>query len=802
MSRKLFLVTALIGLVGLLGGVGAPLAAAVSLPVTATTIEGTLSVLWVDYQDGSSQTRFQLTTADGQTVELLPGSLEPAAWLALSGQTVIVSARAASPAEAQAATGEFPALTVVSLEVVTPNADSTGMLTPTVPVLGHTRWVSIGCKFADRLSEEHPLSYFDAMYANTFPGLNHYWREVSADHVWLDDSHAIGWYILPKPYAGYLNDHGSFISSLFEADCLAAADADIYFPDYYGINMIVNDDDLDYAQGGFLSRTLDGLTRRWGLTWMTQWTHKWVSEFEHEMGHGYGLWHSYVNFVPGSYRNIWDVMSQDEYNCQLFSDPVYGCYGQHTIARNKAYLGWIESNRVYVANAPSQTVTLERSALPSATGYLMVEIPISGSITHYYTLEARQLVGYDAKLRAAGVIIHEMGVPPHMFDLIIDGRSDGPVENPTSWWSPGETFNAVEGGISVHIDAATSTGFVVTIRTGLRPASLTLTPTDDTTVRRASPNTNYGGEVTLMAEPKDTTGWVSTRAVLKFDSRQIPTTAYRLTFRLRALQDSGATIPNNLYWASPNYSHTDTPWTEMGLVWNNYAYTLRPMTSLVPPERSGQDVAWDVTGGVALFGSPSFALGGGDATGPVSYSSKEGATPPQLVIDYLIPPTTTTTFLPTNDATVNQAKPKLVLGAKPTLQVKDAAKDLNAYVKFNVTGLTGTLRSATLRLYVLDAGPDGGRVYAASPYYRNTTTQWLETGLNWNTAPTIQGAPLATLGPVALGQWVTADVTAAVAAALTSGTRVSLALSNDSANLVSYSSGEGAQPPELVVVTE
>lgn len=158
MSRKLFLLIALGGLVWLLGGFSTPAARAVSVPVPATTIEGTLSILWVDYQDGSSQTRFQLTTADGDTFELLPGSLEPSAWLTLSGQTVVVSASAASPTEAQAAAGDIPALTVANLEAVTPNADSTGMLTPIAPVLGHTRWVSIGCKFPDRLSEEHPLA--------------------------------------------------------------------------------------------------------------------------------------------------------------------------------------------------------------------------------------------------------------------------------------------------------------------------------------------------------------------------------------------------------------------------------------------------------------------------------------------------------------------------------------------------------------------------------------------------------------------------------------------------------------------
>lgn len=161
-----------------------------------------------------------------------------------------------------------------------------------------------------------------------------------------------------------------------------------------------------------------------------------------------------------------------------------------------------------------------------------------------------------------------------------------------------------------------------------------------------------------------------------------------------------------------------------------------------------------------------------------------------------------TTFTPTNDAYVSQAKPKNAFGAKKILQVKDAAKDVNTYIKFNVSGLGGTVQSATLRLWVTNPGPDGGAVYAVSPFYLNTTTQWLETGLKWNNAPVIGGAPLAVVGNAVKGQWVELDVTPAVVAALNGDGRVSLAIANDSRNLVNFSSKEGAHPPELIVITK
>ena len=158
-------------------------------------------------------------------------------------------------------------------------------------------------------------------------------------------------------------------------------------------------------------------------------------------------------------------------------------------------------------------------------------------------------------------------------------------------------------------------------------------------------------------------------------------------------------------------------------------------------------------------------------------------------------------YQPTNDAYVMASRPSTNFGAKPILRVKDAAKDVNSFLKFNVSGLTATVQSATLRLWVNDPGPDGGSVYSVSSFYLNTTTQWLETGLKWNNAPAISGAPLDTLGAVVKGTWVELDVTGAVIAALGSDGRVSLALTNDSRNMVTYSSKEGPHPPELVIIT-
>jgi hypothetical protein len=163
------------------------------------------------------------------------------------------------------------------------------------------------------------------------------------------------------------------------------------------------------------------------------------------------------------------------------------------------------------------------------------------------------------------------------------------------------------------------------------------------------------------------------------------------------------------------------------------------------------------------------------------------------------PQTTVVTEQPAHDAYVRSSTPTTNYGGITALRVRKSSSDeLNAYLKFDVSGLSGFIQSATLRLYVTDASPDGGSLYLVSNNYQGTATPWLQSGLNWNNAPPISGTALSSAGAVSLNQWVEFDVTSAIAG---DGT-YSFALKNNSSNAAYYSAKEGSNKPELVIQIE
>jgi hypothetical protein len=163
----------------------------------------------------------------------------------------------------------------------------------------------------------------------------------------------------------------------------------------------------------------------------------------------------------------------------------------------------------------------------------------------------------------------------------------------------------------------------------------------------------------------------------------------------------------------------------------------------------------------------------------------------RATVDFNLTPTSgsTLTFNPIGDAMVKSSNPTTKYGSLGTLRVRQGDPIYNSYMKFNVTGVSVPVASATVRLYATDKSNDGGSLYV-------TDNSWDEASIAWNNAPPIVGTPIDNAGPVNTGTWIELDVTSVI----TGNGIYSFALVSASSTSAYYSSREGTFRPELVLV--
>ncbi|MCG8607915.1 DNRLRE domain-containing protein, partial [bacterium] len=184
----------------------------------------------------------------------------------------------------------------------------------------------------------------------------------------------------------------------------------------------------------------------------------------------------------------------------------------------------------------------------------------------------------------------------------------------------------------------------------------------------------------------------------------------------------------------------------------------------------------------------------GVTNGPITVVNSAGSA--ASANDFTVDQPSNLTFSPTDDSFVSSSKPNKNYASDDELRVrKTSSKEVVAYLKFNVVGLTGTVTSARIRLNVFDASVDGGGIYSVSNNYSGSSNPWEEGGLLWGNAPEVTGSPLSAIAAVSLGEIVEFDVTPAI-----SGDGMySFAIKNNSSDIVKYSTNEGTIAPELVI---
>ena len=384
-------------------------------------------------------------------------------------------------------------------------------------VTGSKPAVTIACRYAGNTAEPKTISYFNSLVGGTTkPGIDHFWRETSYNQINLSGSQVVGWYTLPRTRAQYLNSDGSANLGLLAQDCTGVADSSVFFPNYSTINLMFNDEIDGSAWGGFRPMTLDGQTITYGMTWMPPWGYGNVGILGHEMGHSYGLPHSSGPYSQ-TYDSWWDVMSSGGLlrpnlvgRTDCYRDATYGCMAMHTISAHKDKLGWIPSGQKYTAASGSQqTVTIDRLGTATSTSgnYLMARIPINGSTTRFYTVEARRPVGYDAHAAADGLVIHEIDTSQAVgltrFAYVVDSDNNGNPNDAGAAWTPGETFTDSANSVSVQVTGSTTSGYTVRIQNGgsTAPANDNFASAQALTGSSATVNGTNNGATKETGEP-------------------------------------------------------------------------------------------------------------------------------------------------------------------------------------------------------------------------------------------------------------------------------------------------------------
>jgi calcineurin-like phosphoesterase family protein len=148
------------------------------------------------------------------------------------------------------------------------------------------------------------------------------------------------------------------------------------------------------------------------------------------------------------------------------------------------------------------------------------------------------------------------------------------------------------------------------------------------------------------------------------------------------------------------------------------------------------------------------------------------------------------TFTAEADAQVNEENPDNNAGNSTFLQVDGASEPaVESFIRFTVTGTSGTIQSARLRVYdTTNASDNGPAIYA-------TGAAWTETEITWNNRPERTSEELDNKSSISTETWVEYDVTGAV----TGDGTFSFVLAADSSDAATFSSREGSQSPELMI---
>ncbi len=401
---------------------------------------------------------------------------------------------------------------VINLEVIDGSVQQTTPAVSTAPgdparLLGNAPWVTVLCKFADETAEPATAAFVQEMFGDGIGQINHWWKTVSYNRVNLDGSLVLGWYQLPGVRGDYVsgdNSSDDIDDERLTQDCVRAADADVDFSRFYGVNTFFNSAFNSHGVGFGKPRsvTIDdaGIMATTTIS-LPAWTRQ--ASVIHEMSLASGLpLANNSDLDDNTYDNPWTNMSDGQGHAA--SDLRYELLAKHLNAYEKYSLGWLDPGEVIelrvdtrIPNGLATTLTPMGKPDQPVQRAIILRDPLLGDSV-YYTIEARdRSYFYDSELPGTAVIVHEVDLRRSEPAWIVYDTSDGSgpptyAASPNHMWTVGETFALP--GARVDILSRTSSGFNIRIQTGLdrQPSLTTIGTGSPTNVPDAGATTSDG----------------------------------------------------------------------------------------------------------------------------------------------------------------------------------------------------------------------------------------------------------------------------------------------------------------------
>lgn len=349
------------------------------------------------------------------------------------------------------------------------------------PVLGNIPWVTLLCKFPDVEAEPATVAFVQDMFGSSPGQINHWWKEVSYDRVNLDGSVVLGWYDLPQPREAYISGSDSdadIDDERLTRECIAAADADVDFSRFYGVNTFFNSGFNPFGVGFGEARNIvqdeAGVMATTAISAPAWTSHTGVI---HEMSLAMGLPLANNSDRDGNtYDNPWTNMSDGQ--GYAVPDLRYELLAKHLNAFEKYSLGWLAASEVTElrvdATIPGGLFTrlapMTNADAGSSRRAIILRDPILGPDV-FYTLEARERIGkYDGNLPGTAVIAYQVDLrrPEPAWSLYDNSDGSPPrtyAYSSNDMWTVGETIEIP--GASIRITGRTRDGFNLHILTGL-----------------------------------------------------------------------------------------------------------------------------------------------------------------------------------------------------------------------------------------------------------------------------------------------------------------------------------------------